>query len=119
MPGELDGLAEYRRHVFLEGSEDQELRGVDGKPLRGSISRDAVLKVLSQHGQLSTLEYLHCRVRYFCDGAVLGSREFVERLFRASRDRFGPRRTTQAHPMQGLKEPGLFTIQGFRSALFG
>ena len=35
---------------------------------------------------------LRYRVRYFSDGAVIGSREFVDGVFRASRERFGAKR---------------------------
>ena len=41
------------------------------------------------------------RVRYFSDGAVIGSRECVERCFESARDRFGPKRKTGARRMRG------------------
>jgi putative transposase len=40
-------------------------------------------------------------VRYFTDGAVIGSRMFIEEVFRHSRDRFGPRRKTGARKLRG------------------
>jgi hypothetical protein len=36
------------------------------------------------------------RWRYFNDGAVIGSREFVDSVFDACRDRFGPKRNWDA-----------------------
>jgi REP element-mobilizing transposase RayT len=44
---------------------------------------------------------LRCRVRYFTDGAVLGSREFVNAAFESARERFGPKRKTGARRLRG------------------
>jgi len=44
---------------------------------------------------------LRCRVRYFTDGAVLGSREFVDGVFRACRNRFGAKRKDGARRLRG------------------
>ena len=35
------------------------------------------LRVLEEGGELPVAAALRCRVRYFADGAVLGSKEFV------------------------------------------
>jgi hypothetical protein len=40
-------------------------------------------------------------VRYFSDGAVIGSRAFVDGLFEQCRERFGPRRKSGARKMRG------------------
>jgi hypothetical protein len=40
-------------------------------------------------------------VRYFTDGAVIGSKEFVDSLFTQCRDRFGPKRKSGARKMRG------------------
>jgi hypothetical protein len=44
---------------------------------------------------------LRCRVRYFTDGAVIGSKEFVNEAFAGARERFGPRRKDGARRMRG------------------
>jgi hypothetical protein len=44
---------------------------------------------------------LRCRVRYFTDGAVIGSRGFVNEAFVAARERFGPRRKDGARKLRG------------------
>jgi hypothetical protein len=44
---------------------------------------------------------LRCRVRYFTDGAVIGSRVFVNEAFAAARERFTKRRKDGARRMKG------------------
>jgi putative transposase len=111
-------LAAYRQHLFFEGSEQGESVSEDGGTVRGCLSRDAVLRVLGERGKISTREYLRCRVRYFCDGAVFGSRRYVESIFQKCRERFGPHRRTGARPTRGMAEPGLFTVRALRIKVF-
>jgi hypothetical protein len=44
---------------------------------------------------------LRCRVRYFTDGAVIGSKEFVNEAFANARERFGPKRKDGARKLKG------------------
>lgn len=116
---EAESLATYRQHLFAEDSEEGEPIGEDGRTVRGTITHEAVLRVLAEKGRLSIAEYLRCRVRYFCDGAVFGSRDFVEAMFQVQRHRFTPNRRTGARPMRGLEQPGLFTVRALRVNVFG
>jgi putative transposase len=50
---------------------------------------------------LNFAKMLRCRIRYFTDGAVIGSREFVNEAFAAARDRFGPKRKDGARKLRG------------------
>jgi hypothetical protein len=50
---------------------------------------------------LGVAKMLRCRVRYFTDGAVIGSREFVNEAFVNARERFGPSRKDGARKMRG------------------
>ena len=43
---------------------------------------------------------LGMRVRYFSDGLVLGSKEFVENAFNENRDQFGPKRKDGARKVR-------------------
>ncbi|MCX8496622.1 MAG: hypothetical protein ORN51_10610, partial [Akkermansiaceae bacterium] len=52
-------------------------------------------------GELPFAKMLRCRIRYFTDGAVIGSRGFVDEAFAESRARFGPKRTSGARKMRG------------------
>jgi len=53
------------------------------------------------HGgaRMTEAQLLRCRVRYFTDGLVLGSRDFVDRAFELTREWFGPRRTSGARKL--------------------
>jgi hypothetical protein len=42
-----------------------------------------------------------CRVRYFTDGAVIGSRSFVNVAFASARERFGKNRRDGARKLRG------------------
>jgi hypothetical protein len=50
---------------------------------------------------LGLAKMLRCRVRYFTDGAVIGSKEFVNEAFANARERFGPKRKDGARAMRG------------------
>ncbi|MEX1048809.1 MAG: hypothetical protein WED15_04740, partial [Akkermansiaceae bacterium] len=50
---------------------------------------------------LKIAKMLRCRVRYFTDGAVIGSREFVNEAFASARDRFGAKRKDGARKLKG------------------
>jgi hypothetical protein len=68
-------------------------------------------------------DYLRCKVRYFSDGAVLGGKNFVEGIFQACRERFGPKRRNGARPLRGLaatgKDESLFNFRQLRKGVFG
>ncbi len=44
---------------------------------------------------------LRCRIRYFADGVVIGSRTFVNEAFTKARERFGPNRKDGARKLRG------------------
>jgi REP element-mobilizing transposase RayT len=51
--------------------------------------------------ELSMAKMLRCRVRYFTEGAVIGSKGFVNEAFEGSRERFSERRKDGARRMRG------------------
>jgi hypothetical protein len=69
---------------------------------RDRVPRKTALKVLAEGGRLDRATYLRCRVRYFTDGLVIGSRDFVEQAFTACREHFSATRKNGARPMRGL-----------------
>jgi hypothetical protein len=118
--GSLSGaMTEYRVLLYNEGTEERESVGEDGKKVRGALKHEEVLQVLKAKGRMGLGSYLRCRVRYFCDGAVLGSREFVEGVFRKNRRWFGEKRKVGARKMRGLAGVELFTVRDLRLNVFG
>ena len=106
-------LPQYRVWLFGQG-EEREGTDESGKPLRRGFDRASVLAVLAQGGTLGQADYLRLRVRYLVDGAVLGSREFVNGVFERHRNLFGPTRTSGARPVRGLAEPALSCLRQLR-----
>jgi len=60
-----------------------------------SSGNETVLK------DLEIAKMLRCRLRYFTDGAVIGSKEFVNETFANARQRFGPKRKDGARKLKG------------------
>ena len=116
------GMEIYRKKLALDGMENEGTRE-DGSPLRLGIKMDAAMEILKADGKLPMEEYLRCRVRYFGDGVVLGTRAFVEGIFQEHRERFGEKRGSGARPIRGVEsrqgEPELCVIRDLRRAVFG
>ena len=77
---------------------------VTRKTVRKGISNSEAEGALKQGEDLPFSKMLRCRIRYFTDGAVIGSRGFVDEAFAQSRDRFGPKRGSGARKMRGEAE---------------
>ena len=54
-----------------------------------------------QSGDLALGRMLRTPIRYFTDGAVIGSREFVDGVFHANRDQFSDKRKSGARKLRG------------------
>jgi hypothetical protein len=90
--GEGASMEKYRELLFRSGEQCNP--GANGQ---------RVEEVMAKKGNLTRGEMLRCRVRYFCDGAVLGTKEFVNGIFEHERHRFGPKRQTGARPMRHVE----------------
>ena len=62
---------------------------------------------------------LRCRVRYFTDGAVIGSRMFVDEAFQQGRSRFGPKRKDGARRLKGSASPAAGMLWSLRDLRIG
>ena len=105
--------AAYRQYLFCIGEESGRTDEL-GQALKQGIDKAKVAKVLKKGGKLSRPELLQCRVRYFTDGMVLGSREFVDEVFNKNRERFSEKRTTGARPMRWGQWDGLCSARELR-----
>ena len=86
--GPRAAMGKYRALLYESGEARKP--GENGEAGRAGFSVEEIDAVLTRGGKLELGEALRCRVRYFSDGAVLGSRAFVERVFRCRRDCFEP-----------------------------
>jgi putative transposase len=62
---------------------------------------------------------LRCRVRYFTDGVIFGSRAFVEDAFRRHRQHFSAKREEGARTMKGGDWGDLVIARKFRVNVMG
>jgi REP element-mobilizing transposase RayT len=100
---------DYRMMLLDEGEEKLKevvnpAGGRDVKVVRKGMKKTAVaaeMDSLRRSRDVAMSRMLRCRVRYFTDGAVIGSREFVDGVFRACRDRFGGKRKDGARKLRG------------------
>ena len=88
----------YRRILFGKGTAPQE-RG-------GRISAEAFEQVMIAGGKLALADVLRCRVRYLTNGAVLGSRAFVETQLAAYRIKTGRREQTGPRMLPAIADWG-------------
>ena len=99
----------HRAYLFAKGAE-----GAAG------ADRQAMLKVLEKEGGvLPKAAVLRCRVRYFTDGAVLGSAAFVRAYTEAWRAERGRKRPPGVNPLRGADWGDLAVIRGLRRKIFG
>jgi len=112
-PGFEDVLAAYRLLLFAQGEMNE---GIDeqGRPPRRGFTSEEVAQVMAAKGKLPLHDYLRLRVRYFCDGAVVGRRPFVNEVFKQFRDRFGRKRKDGARKMKYLAPEEFYSMRDLR-----
>ena len=64
--------------------------------------------------ELGIAGMLRCRVRYFTDGAVIGSKAFVNEAFAAARERFPGKRKDGARRLRGNGAPAAGELWSMR-----
>ncbi|HAV13044.1 MAG TPA: transposase [Opitutae bacterium] len=106
-----DALRMHRELIFGKRAAD---------PGLSEMKRSKALKVLEgENGQLPKSAILRCRVRYFTDGAILGSAEFVRGFVGAWQMESGRKHLPKVNDMRGTNWGDLAVIQGLRSNVFG
>ena len=98
-------MAQYRIYLFESGQSQE--AGTHGEKRRAGFSAEQIQATLAVGGKLKLSEAIHCRVRYFNDGMIFGSRAFVNRIFESHRAWFGKNRKTGARRMRGIDAPEL------------
>ena len=106
-----EALQSHRALIFGKGSV----------PAKGhAIDRKQALQVLeSENAVLPKAAVLRCRVRYFTDGAILGSAEFVRGYLGAWQLERGRKHPPKVNAMKGAEWGDLSVIQALRRQVFG
>ena len=92
----------YRELLYVKGREVVGGVTPDGRVAsRGGFGQREIEAVLAAGGKLTLAEALRCRVRYFTEGAVLGSQGFIDEFFESRRAQFGERRKSGGRKMKG------------------
>jgi len=109
-----DVALEYRKILLAGAGERVEERVEQSGEMKKIVKRKGLTKdqldaekqrlLEAEEQRMVELPFgrmLRCRVRYFTDGAVIGSREFVNAAFESARHRFGPKRKSGARRLRG------------------
>ncbi|MDF1812254.1 MAG: hypothetical protein P1V20_08565 [Verrucomicrobiales bacterium] len=70
---------------------------------RRGFTRKDLEAVEQLEGKMKPAEVLRYRIRYFTDGAALGSAAFIEKVFKTNRANFGRDRQKGARHMRGAE----------------
>jgi putative transposase len=114
----------YRRLLYVEGVEVKadEVTGAGGRRGMPAEEAEAVLEEMEASGRAMPLaEALRRKVRYFTDGAVIGSAAFVEEVFGKlkAEGQTGPRRKSGPRQMRGADFGGLRSLRDLRVRVMG
>jgi putative transposase len=111
----------YRRlmgHALERKSGKAEAKKQSGTMTRSPQMNTAEALAAGENGtvlpDLKLAAMLRCRVRYFTDGAVIGSKEFVNEAFAAARERFTEKRKDGARRMRGNGAPAAGELWSLR-----
>ena len=105
--------AEYRKHLFLRGA-------VGSKSNPPAFDRAKAEAVVDQEqGELSLQERLRCKIRYFTDGVILGSREFVQSHCQQLEQRIGYKRKSGPTALKIFGPATLWVFRNLRVRKFG
>ena len=109
-------LSQYRQSLYYEGA--RRVNEYTGAVTMRGFDRKIVDKVLDEGGKLPMIQLLNCKVRYFSDGVVIGSKGFVERMLDEHCDQFSDLRCKRgANKMKNGEWGGLCTARELRSTV--
>jgi REP element-mobilizing transposase RayT len=83
-------------------------------PAKKGFSKERVEAVLKSGGKLSRADLLLCRVRWFSDGVAIGSKGFVEGVFKGCRSHFGAKRKDGARKIREDAAGSLHALRELR-----
>jgi hypothetical protein len=95
---EVCGREKYRVWLYTDGRERLDCQGEVAKAGFDGETSERVTR--EEKGKLSPAELIRTRVRHFSQGLAVGSRAWVEGLFAANKERFGPKRASGARKLK-------------------
>ncbi|WP_217175518.1 transposase [Coraliomargarita akajimensis] len=107
-----EALKAHRMLLFGKGADPWLVKGQRIDEAQG-------VQVLEASGELPKSTVLRCRVRYFSDGAILGSAEFVRGFTEQWKRQRQRKHPPKVHPLKGTDWGDLAVIQGLRKQVFG
>jgi hypothetical protein len=105
--------AEYRKRLFLTGA----VATGNNPPAFDLAKAHAVVE--QEKGELSLPERLRCKIRYFSDGVILGSRSFVESHCQRLKQTIGYKRKSGPTAIKCLGPAALWVFRNLRVRKFG
>jgi putative transposase len=105
--------AEYRKHLFLRGAVGSK----NHPPAFDQAKAQAVVE--QEEGELSLQERLRCKIRYFTDGVILGSRDFVESHRQRLEQKIGYKRKSGPTVLKFFGPATLWVFRNLRVRRFG
>ena len=70
--------------------------------------------MVANKGKLTLGEFLMCRVRHMSEGAIFGTKGFVDQMLGRHREVFGSRRKTGARRLRFLESGEYYTLTDIR-----
>jgi hypothetical protein len=108
------GMGKEYRVLLMAAAAEQKEEDVNGRQgerrqkvvtrrgmKKGEVEKEMARLREEKARDLKIAKAVRCRVRYFTDGAVIGSRAFVDGVFNRARERFGPKREDGARRPRG------------------
>jgi putative transposase len=105
--------SEYRKHLFLVGTAASK----NNAPAFELAKAQEVVE--QEKGELSLQERLRCRIRYFSDGVILGSRCFVEAHCQRLKQKIAYKRKSGPTALKILAPAALWVFRNLRVRTFG
>ena len=102
-----DARREYRKLLFHTGTAASKAGAI--------IDVESAKKVLhQQQGEIPLAELLRCRVRYFTDGGILGSRAFVQEQFARCRQIVASSQSDRGYRLRVIAADQIWALRNLR-----
>lgn len=102
-------LSEYRAFLFVTSGR----AGASGKV---ALDPDVIRTELKRGAPLEPGQVLRLHIRHLSDGVVVGTKDFVNRIWEKNRKHFGAKRTSGARPIRGVPLNDITSIRDLRKS---